>query len=879
MRKKILMLLGIVLVVSALVAQTASAGQNVSGAIFTGLEGGEQVNKNIYTDKRDVYLIGGPGPNAPPGAAGLPDGNYYFQVTDPPGKKLLSEDAVKCREFRVEGGVFVEYLGVGRYWNDKGTSVPCHKDGWEFGMHDTGFSIDHNSLTIQLMPYKDTPNNGGVYKAWATPVEHFSGDEEKVDNPGKFHGFIPRYSKTDNFKVKLAPEIPELEICKFEDLNGNGMFDEGEPSMASWIIIVTDPLGVTNNYWTGEDGCVVIDAPVYGTYIIEEELPEGWNVTATIVNDEYVEPTNIVEVTVSRKNGNLYTVTFGNFEEFCVDGYKYNDLNGDGNWDAGEPGIEGWKITLYRSTDGGITWTEYAVEYTDANGYYEFCVDVGGDFKVEEEDRSGWSHTSSTSFTFTAESGVDRGPYNFFNFECFDVEGYKYEDMNGDGNWDAGDLGIGGWTITLYKLDASGAWVVFATTTTDSNGYYSFYVCEGGEFKVVEEERAGWSPTSPTSFEFTGISGTSRTYDFFNFECFDVDGYKYEDMNGDGDWDAGDLGIAGWTITLYRLDASGAWVVFATTTTDSNGYYSFEVCMGGEFKVEEEDRAGWSPTSPTSFQFTGISGTSRTYDFFNFECFDVDGYKYEDMNGDGDWDAGDVGIEGWTITLYKKDASGAWVVFATTTTDSNGYYSFYVCEGGEFKVEEEDRAGWEPTSPTSFEFTAVSGTSRTYDFFNFMCFDVDGYKYEDMNGDGNWDAGDLGIAGWTITLYKLDASGAWVVFDTTTTDSNGYYSFEVCMGGEFKVEEEDRAGWEPTSPTSFEFTAVSGVSRSYDFFNFECFDVEGYKYEDMNGDGNWDAGDIGIEGWTITLYNHHGFQRLLQLRGLRGWRVQGRGRR
>jgi len=217
MKKKILLAISIVLIVSGLVVQTASAGEHVSGAIFTGLEDGGRVNKNIYTDMRDVYLLGGPGPNAPPGSAGLPDGNYYFQVTDPSGKKLLSLDAVKCREFVVEGGVFTDYLGVGRTWDPpvkgagKGVKsgvapepVPCHKDGWQFGKHDTGFSIDHNSTTIQLMPYAPTPNKGGVYKVWATPTEHFEGNISKIDNPGQFHGFIPRYSKTDNFKVKVG---------------------------------------------------------------------------------------------------------------------------------------------------------------------------------------------------------------------------------------------------------------------------------------------------------------------------------------------------------------------------------------------------------------------------------------------------------------------------------------------------------------------------------------------------------------------------------------------------------------------------------------------------------------------------------------------------
>lgn len=58
----------------------AQAHAAVSGAIFTTLSDGSAVNANIFSAKCDalgVYLDGGPGPNAPQGAAGLPDGDYY----------------------------------------------------------------------------------------------------------------------------------------------------------------------------------------------------------------------------------------------------------------------------------------------------------------------------------------------------------------------------------------------------------------------------------------------------------------------------------------------------------------------------------------------------------------------------------------------------------------------------------------------------------------------------------------------------------------------------------------------------------------------------------------------------------------------------------
>jgi hypothetical protein len=148
----------------------------VSGAIFTTDASGMPVNLNHYANKRDVYLNGGPGINAPDDAAGLPDGTYSFQVTDPSGKTLLSSDDVTCRQLTVVGGVV------------NGVTGAC--------VHQTGGIDEDGGATVQLFPYDTTPNNGGVYKVWVTPTTSLD-----CDAPGNKHCFVPAQSKTDNFKV------------------------------------------------------------------------------------------------------------------------------------------------------------------------------------------------------------------------------------------------------------------------------------------------------------------------------------------------------------------------------------------------------------------------------------------------------------------------------------------------------------------------------------------------------------------------------------------------------------------------------------------------------------------------------------------------------
>jgi len=125
-----------------------------TGAIFTTLSDGSEVNLNLFPSKDAVYLDGGPGIGAPATAAGLDDGTYVFQVTDPPGKTLLADPA-KCRQFTVSGGLITGVVPAGG----------CQ--------HLTGTDIDHGAVTVQLFPFNDTPNPGGVYKVWVTKVADF----------------------------------------------------------------------------------------------------------------------------------------------------------------------------------------------------------------------------------------------------------------------------------------------------------------------------------------------------------------------------------------------------------------------------------------------------------------------------------------------------------------------------------------------------------------------------------------------------------------------------------------------------------------------------------------------------------------------------------
>ncbi len=231
----------------------------LDGAIFTTDLEGTVVNENVhYQFKVDVYLDGGPGPNAPASAAALPDGWYYFQVTDPSGKCLLSStsdsasvnsngscgddfipEPLKCRLFHFDGE-----NGI--------TSANLPECPHKVNPADDGD-------VIQLFPFATTPNNGGVYKVWVSTKASVEeqcggsvGDKTGLEC-GSFFGFKPSESKTDNFKVdkeethEEPPKHFDIALRAFHDKNMDCKYDDGDEIINGWELGVTEPIDAQNN--------------------------------------------------------------------------------------------------------------------------------------------------------------------------------------------------------------------------------------------------------------------------------------------------------------------------------------------------------------------------------------------------------------------------------------------------------------------------------------------------------------------------------------------------------------------------------------------------------------------------------------------------------
>lgn len=169
------------------------------GAVFTTMPDGMVITNGEFSAREAVHICGGAEPNAAAGPAGLPAGDYYFQVTDPSGLKLLSEDDIECRRVRVnDQGVF-----------DQAYAGP----GCEHVTAPIASQAAAGAIAVQLRPYANTPSATGGYHVWITAVDSYDPAHTTT------HGFIAAASKTAAFHVIVDSPSP---VC------GNGVRENSE---------------------------------------------------------------------------------------------------------------------------------------------------------------------------------------------------------------------------------------------------------------------------------------------------------------------------------------------------------------------------------------------------------------------------------------------------------------------------------------------------------------------------------------------------------------------------------------------------------------------------------------------------------------------------
>ena len=180
--------------------------------------------------------------------------------------------------------------------------------------------------------------------------------------------------------------------------------------------------------------------------------------------------------------------------------------------------------------------------------------------------------------------------------------------------------------------------------------------------------------------------------------------------------------------------------------------------------------------------------------------------------------AGDPGLPGWTIDLLNSRRQRG---RQRPDRRERQLYAHGRRAGQLYRRGSSPNGYVQTTSPASFNVTVVAGQNDSgLTFGDFQLATVSGEVFDDVNDDGALDAGDPGLAGWTVQLLNSLNK----VVSTTTTDSNGNYSFNDVGPGIYSIAAVAQPGYIQTDPSSgpITITATSGASLGgQDFGEFK----------------------------------------------------------
>ncbi len=644
------------------------------------------------------------------------------------------------------------------------------------------------------------------------------------------------------FDLGFAP-LGSIGNRVWRDEDSNGFQDEGEDGLANVIVELKDSAGtILATTRTDSQGYYLFRGLTGGTYFVEVQsgIPAGMTQTTVFPN-----PGADLHNQDQTTNPNGYQVILpAGTDDLTADfGYNWNptsnvdnggptnttaalgdrvwiDTNGNGRQDAGEVGVSGVTVTLTGpgpdflfSTTGDNTT---ATTTTDANGYYIFDGLTPGAYTVTVTSAAGASHAILTGGQYT---------------QTGDPEHWGTTGTNND-NTTTTPVVLGPGDVFL---DADFGYQPTGATLGSVGNFVWFDRDADGDGPIVGGEQHGGTPTDATE---EGIGGVSVAL--------------IRDLDDDGVWDAGEPIIG----TMFTSD--GTQDVDGDGTVDPKGFYRFRgLSITDGAGATADDYLVWvndtahvldglvatydldGAALPASGLVTGLgisrvndlAGAVTDHDFGytpdnsgqqssfttigatnpgvigNYVWLDIDGDDNGPSgNGDGTTlpESGEVGIAGVRVNLYQDtDSSGTInagdVLIATTLTSPEGYYLFtnlvitdgtgtddYIVQvdtttlpGGLTQTYDHDGV---QTDSTSIVANLGTAAVLTEDFGYRGTGTVGNLVWNDVNADGNVDAGEAGIDGVTLDIY-YDRDGDGDIdpgepkLGTTVTAGGGAYLF------------------------------------------------------------------------------------------------------
>ena len=369
-----------------------------------------------------------------------------------------------------------------------------------------------------------------------------------------------------------------------------------------------------------DNGTITVSNLIPGTYTSTETVPSGWDLTS-IVCDDSNSTGNVgtATATFNLDPGEIVKCTFTNRKRGTIVIIKDTMPN-----DAQD---------FNYTTTGGLSPATFALD-DDADGTLSntqtYTNVVTGVYTVTETLVPGFTlgslscidpDSGTTTAGATATIDLDPGETitcTYTNNRLGVIKGLKFGDLDADGQpQEAGEPGLSGWTILLFDNSNN----LVTTTTTGAGGVYQFIGLNPGTYKICEVNldptvftqsfpttalMPPCSTNAPNGYTVNVAIGSFITgMDFGNYVCSatggsgTIEGVKYIDYDGDGNKDSIDPYAAGITITLTGTDVFGN-PVSLTTTTNSQGQFSFTGLIPGTYLICEVPPPGYHQTYPRS---------------------------------------------------------------------------------------------------------------------------------------------------------------------------------------------------------------------------------------------------------------------------------------
>jgi len=695
----------------------------------------------------------------------------------------------------------------------------------------------------------------------------------------------------------------------WEDLNGNGLQDSGEPSVDGCNVRLYDASFRLIASTISQNGNYNFSGLSRGSYVVEVDL-KGFSPTiftdsnssnnSDLTNLYTPGSTGVIEL---GEGENRTDIDLGLIQLGSLCGRAFRDQNADGLENLGETGLS-VQVQLYDSACNLITTT-----FTDSQGDYCFPNLAAGDYFLDYllDDCFAVSTYGSQNqldpLTNKVPVSVVYGEVMLGNnlgvFKLASIGDRAWRDENGNGVQDPGEPGLEGVMLNLFTCDD----LFVASTTSGPDGTYGFEGLAPGSYYIcVESTPPGYFPTVMVVDENNSIlqdNGCSACIDLldeatlvdadlgFLFGSSDIGDRIWFDENENGIQDLGEPGLADVILTLQ--DCNG--LSLATEITDANGNYLFRDVLAGEYVIcVEEDYRELRIASDLivngnctdCFRHEGRDA-ELSMDFgLIYEKAVVDTKIFIDDNGNGLREDFETPVEGIRTDFFTCDGE----LVGTDFTDGigaswfpdlcAGEYFVRVTIGDEFEFLNNPGPNIlsDPSKVATSECFSVLGFGRTVEVGLMVVepvqsdFELCSTVWNDENENEVIDLGENNISGLDIDIFTCQG-----LFVTTIQTVNGEILCADLEEGEYYLSVVTPLGFEAANNS--EITGINGPGTTECFTIDEDFELDlsfveiggppppspgpgttgldAVLFDDINGNGFKEPNEPGFSGIEVSL--------------------------